>query len=219
MNTLVLTLADFTKALPFSNKIEDRQIQPFVAECLLLDLVPLLGYELLELVNQLTVPELTPFVSGDPRVANTYYLYRERVYCATADVAAPAQDDDSLVYEPLLTLWTQYLKPYWIRKSFARFLPQHGQDFTKAGVTTPTDPQGTFRPISATDKANLQAAHDTAAEAFRSRLTAFMSTEKQAYNPDKGTGYNYALEACHAPTSHRTRIRGINLARHAHKRH
>lgn len=210
MSTLALTLADFIKALPFSNKIEDRQIQPFVAESYTLDLVPLLGFERLEAIDQLTVPEVLPFEIGGARTAGAYYLRRERVYRSTADVPAPAPTEADLVYEPLLTLWLQYLKPYWVRASFARFLPQHGQDFTKAGVTTPTDPQGTFRPISATDKASLQAAHDTVAEVLRSRLTAFLRTE-----PTWSTGHSCGSAA----PSHRTRIRGINSARHARPRY
>jgi hypothetical protein len=210
MSTLVLALADFTKALPFSNKIEDRQIQPFVTESYTLDLVPLLGFELLERVDQLTVPEIEPFVVGAARTVGTHYLRRERVYRSTADVPAPAEAEAELVYEPLLTLWTQYLKPYWIRVSFTRFLPQHGQDFTKGGVTTPTDPQGTFRPISATDKATLLAAHETVTEALRSRLTAFLRTEP-TWSTSHGCGS--------ATPSHRTRIRGINSARHARPRY
>jgi hypothetical protein len=210
MSTLALTLADFTKALPFSNKIEDRQIQPFVAESYTLDLVPLLGYSVLEAVDQLTVPEVLPFVFGVPRTANAYYLRRERVYRSAADVPAPAPDEAELVYEPLLTLWTQYLKPYWIRASFTRFLPQHGQDFTKGGVTTPTDPGGTFRPVTSTEKATLLAAHETVTEALRSRLTAFRNSESTLS----------AGHSCGSATpSHRTRIRGINSARHARPRY
>jgi hypothetical protein len=212
---LSLTLADFVAALPFSNKIEDRQIQPFVAESYMLDLVPLLGHEVLEkiaLLNQAdTVTDYNPAV---PVLGSRLYRQYERVYQSSAAGLITMPGGTGWIYQPLLTLWTQYLKLYWIRAAFARFLPQHGQDFTKAGITNPTDREGTFRPISAIDRATLQAAHDSATEALRSRLTAFKHTETQAYASDNTKGYDYgAACGCQAATSLRAPLRGINSRR------
>jgi hypothetical protein len=207
---LSLTLADFVAALPFSNKIEERQIQPFVAESYMLDLVPLLGHEVLEKISLLSLTDVvTDYAPAVAVLATRYYRQYERVYKADAAGLTTAPGETGWDYQPLLTLWSQYLKLYWVRASFSRFLAQHGLDITKAGVTAPTDPQGTFTRPSSADKAALQAAHDTVTEALRSRLTAFLRSETQA--GDKG--YNYGQGCGHSVSSLRAPLRGINARR------
>ncbi len=212
MSTLALTLLDFQAALPFSNKIEDRQVQPFVALTLELDLVPLLGHAVLDEVAGLAMPEMIGYVPAVASTAGTYYLYQGRVYLATTDeLLTRPGTADAWVYQPLLTLWTQYLKPYWLHRAYARFLPQHGVDVTKAGMTQPNDPAATYVRAASADRAVLIASAESTAEALRSRLTAFLSSEAQAFAKDNATGYAYPVPNCQRSHSPRAGgLRGIN---------
>lgn len=213
MSLLNLTLADFKEQLPFSAAIEQTQLAPYVKSSYTLDVLPLLGYGPLEGIELLTPAPIAEYAAGGAVSSGDLVARRERVYRALA--ASPTQPPPAVgwVYEPLYTLWAEYLKRYWIQASFGRFLAQTGFDFTKAGLTTPTDPNGTFRPVSSTDRATVQASIDTVTEALRSRLTAFLRAESVAYVRDPLTGYDYGQAqqtCCTSSTTHRTRLRGIN---------
>lgn len=215
MSILALTLADFKEQLPFSAAIEERQIAPFIKSSYTFDILSVINHDTLEAIELLPAKAIAEYAAGTPVAQGDLVARRERVYLAlVASPAGPPPGADWL-YQPLQTLWAEYLKRYWIQASFSRFLVQHGFDFTKAGLTTPTDPQGTFRPAGSGERASVQASIDTASEAYRSRLTAFLHSETQAYRKDAATGYNYAygLDTCHTPTSNRTRLRGINRRR------
>jgi hypothetical protein len=215
MSTLALTLADLRAQVPLSDKVEDVQVRPFIQFARTLDLIPLLGHETLEAVDALAAAELKPYVAG-AGAEEDLAVRHERVYRATADGLLTTPGGEGWTYEPLLTLWTQYLKPWWVEASYARFLAQHGLNVTKAGITVPVDrANGTYDRPSAAQKAELMAGVASTAEAFRSRLTRFMHTESQAYHADSTTGYNYFPQvACAAPARlHGTRLRGINSPR------
>jgi hypothetical protein len=218
MSTLALVLADFTTQLPFSNKIEDRQIQPFVALSRTLDLTPLLGSATLEAVDALATPgTVTPYATDMSYLVDGLVSRRERIYRAVgAPTTAPPTDGKTTAEwadEPLLTLWLLYLKPWWVQQSFARFLSQHGLDITKAGVTQAIDrSQGSYdRPSTAT-RAELQASVDITAEALKSRLTRFLRAEHLLYT-SCGCGYNYYPDECgtvsHTTRRHNRRFRAV----------
>lgn len=218
---LSLTLLDFQAALPFSTHIEEANVRPFIDQAWLLDIVPVLDYAVLEAVLALDnitpkgYAEVTAIAEGD------YVVRRERVYRALGvPITLPPTESASTsewAYEPLHTLWTQYLKAYWLHAAFDRFAPQHGLNATKAGWTVPTDPKGTFTQPSAAARAALQASIDTTTEALRTRLLAFARAETLAYGKDATTGYDYgrAFANCHAaaPSSRPGRLRGINTTR------
>ena len=224
MSTLALTLLDFQTQLPFSNKIEDRQLQPFVKTAFALDLVPLLGHATLEAVDALAPFTAIKYTAGLPIAAGSILSRRERLYRAATNAvlpiapppAVPTEAAAPWTYLPLHTLWLHYLKPWFVQQAFARFLSQHGLDITKAGITVPIDRnQGTYDRPSAAQKAELQASIDVTAEALKSRLTRFMREENLLYQSG-GCGYDYSLDACgpapRAVASHRrhsSRVRGV----------
>ncbi|MGI4871476.1 MAG: hypothetical protein ACRYFX_09895 [Janthinobacterium lividum] len=218
---LSLTKADFVEALPFSVMIEEAQIQPFVKLALTLDLVPLLGHAVLEAVGLLPAAVLQEYVPGLAATAGDYFVRYEGVYrclvngASATTVPTDGRSTGAWQYEPLLTLWTSYLQPYWVRAAFSRFLAQHGNELTKAGITQPNDPQGTFVRAPSSDRASLQAAADSTANALHAKLTAFLHQQTQAHRTDSATGYgyDYAPVGCEVPSRPQTSLRGINSPR------
>lgn len=224
MSTLALVKADFVARLPFSTQIEEAQVHPFVLDAYTLDLLPLLGHEVLESVDGLAPATVREYAEGLTIVSGDLISRRERVYKALSNAPVlpppvlpiPSGTDYSgqWEYQPLRTLWNHYLKPWWVQQSFSRFLAQHGLNITKAGITVPLDrSQGTYDRASATEKANLGAAVDSTAEALRSRLTAFVHADHQRYqsNPMQGYAYAYLYGTCESSSTrrHARRVRGV----------
>ncbi len=213
MSLLALTLADFQQQLPFSNKIEESQIRPFIELAYKLDVLPLLGYKALEEIKALAPITVTPYAPDLTIALDGYYARHERIYKALAvdpisdvPVLPPVlPDPGEWGYEPLHTLWQYYLKEWWVQQAFARFLPQHGLNITKAGVTVPVDRvQGTYDRPSAADRASLQNSVSITADALRSRLGAFLRSETLLQARFMGHGYAYYEEsACSTPSTSR----------------
>lgn len=240
-----LTTADFVELLPFSNKIEAAQLNAFITQAHQFDLLPLLGHATLEAVDILTAPVALPApAAGALATAGAYYVRRERVYRALiattqavpvlsatnysisitpATLANPAPEGD-WQYERVLTLWSQYLRAYWVQRAFSRFVATHGVNVTKAGLTVAVDATTYARP-SGGQVATLQASIDNTAETLLSRLTRFLQYEGLLWFIDPQNGGGYSLDGCthygngpasdglhfHANTHrHRRPIRGIN---------
>lgn len=218
MSILTLTLADLRAQVPLSGKVEDEQVRPHIQFAYTLDLLPLLGYEVLDAVNALAVPVFAPYAPLGSYAVGQFTVRHERVYRALADTTGLTLPGESAAtaewaYEPLLTLWTQYLKPFYVQAAYARFLPQHGRNITKAGITVPVDrANGTYDRPTSSERAELLASVDSTAEALRARLTRFLHAESQAYNANSAAGYNYfPATSCTGPAQlHGTRLRGIN---------
>lgn len=240
-----LTTADFVELLPFSNKIEAAQLNAFITQAHQFDLLPLLGHATLEAVDILTAPVVLPAPSaGALATAGAYYVRRERVYRALiattqavpvlsaanyslsitpATLINPAPEGD-WQYERVLTLWSQYLRAYWVQRAFSRFVATHGVNVTKAGLTVAVDATTYARP-SGGQVATLQASIDNTAETLLSRLARFLRYEGLLWFIDPATGGGYSLDGCThygndatAPGlqfsanlhRHRRPIRGIN---------
>lgn len=173
------TLADFKALVPFSGSIEAFQVDPHVDTTRVLDLLPLVPadtLEAVELLSNLTVKDWPVPLAGV--TAGALVAYRERVYEAlSVPAVGPPADGVSTNewgYRPLPTLWWVYLRPFWVWQAFARFNRFHGKNFTKSGVTVPSDPQGTYVPASSTTRAELQQEANNTASAFRNRLEVFL---------------------------------------------
>lgn len=200
---MTIAQADFVELLPFSNKIEPWQLAAFITQARTFDLLPLLGYATLEALDALTAPTLLPPpAAGVEAVLGSYYLRQDRVYLALSATTDPVGETTAWQYQLTATLWSQYVRPYWVQRAFARFVVTHGLNITKAGVTLPKDSaQNTYERPSAGQIATLQASIDNTAETLLSRLTAFLRTEK--LSPEN--------TSCAADTHrHRRPIRGIN---------
>ena len=241
-----IATADFVELLPFSNKIETAQLTAFITQAHQFDLLPLLGHATLEAIDGLTAPLVLPTpAAGAQATAGAYYVRRERVYralvnttqavpvlgatnytvsIAPAVLANPVPEGD-WQYERVLTLWSQYLRAYWVQRAFSRFVATHGVNVTKAGLTVAVDATTYARP-SGGQVATLQASIDNTAETLLSRLTRFLRYEGLLWFIDPQTGGGgYSLDGCthygnepagdglhfHANTHrHRRPIRGIN---------
>lgn len=208
-----LTIADFVAALPFSDKIEDRQIRAAITDAKTFDLLPLLGHETLEKLAVLPTFAVAPY--GGPATlpgltVGQYIARRDRVYQVL--IAAPTHEppvqpsiivlmqpgypvapvpelDGQWLFCPLQTLWTEYLKSYWLRAAYVRFLLNHGVNITKAGLTVPIDRQaGTYDRPGAAQVAQLLADMRILAEASLSRLTRFLKYNGLLYFYDFETG-------------------------------
>ena len=246
-----ITLADFVELLPFSSNIEARQLNAFITQAQQLDLLPLLGHETMEGLTALPAAVLLPVDTVPGQIlAGDLFARRERVYRALVAATAapiPVLSTDSYTvslspghlrnppaegdwqYERALTLWSQYVRPYWVQRAFSRFLTTHGLNITKAGITVPIDrASGTYDRPNAGQVATLQAAVDTTAEALLSRLTRFLRYEGLLWFIDPQTGHGaYSFDGCNAipgdytglpgrvgtgttTRRHRRPVRGIN---------
>lgn len=240
---MIITPADFVELLPFSNKIEAGQLNAFITQAHQFDLLPLLGHATLETLDALAAPALLSApAAGGLATAGAYYVRRERVYrallattqavpvlsAANYSVAIapavltnpPAEGDWQ--YERVLTLWSQYVRPYWVQRAFSRFVATHGVNVTKAGLTVAVDATTYARP-SGGQVATLQASIDNTAETLLSRLTRFLRYEGLLWFIDPQAGGGYSLDGCshygneseglHFSANtrrHRQPIRGIN---------
>ena len=210
---LDLTTADFVAALPFSDKIEDRQIRAAITDAKTFDLLPLLGHETLEKLAALPAFVVTPYAGPASLPALTvgqYIARRDRVYQVL--IAAPTHEppvppsvimlmqpgyppapvpelDGQWLFCPLQTLWVEYLKAYWLQAAYVRFLLNHGVNVTKAGLTVPIDrAAGTYDRPGAAQVAQLLADSRINAEARLSRLTRFLKYNGLLYFYDFETG-------------------------------
>ncbi|NVO33281.1 DUF6712 family protein [Hymenobacter lapidiphilus] len=176
---LTLTKQDFVDALALSPQVEMNKLAPAIADALRLDVAPRLEAGLLEATRQLSVlpaPADWPLVLADV-LPGVLAVRRGRVFTALApapdllsDVPGEAETTAAWRYEPLRTLWLLLLKPYWLAAAYSRFLPTSGFHVDKAGLVVPTDPNGTFQPIGASQRAALQAAADNRRDAYLSDL-------------------------------------------------
>ena len=210
---LDLTTADFVAALPFSDKIEDHQIRAAITDAKTFDLLPLLGHETLEKLAALPAFTILPYAgpaSLPGLVAGQYVARRERVYqvLISAPTNEPPVQSSTIVllqpgypvaplpelggqwlFCPLPTLWSVYLKAYWLQAAYVRFLLNHGVNVTKAGLTVPIDRQaGTYDRPGAAQVAQLLADNRITAEARLSRLTRFLKFNGLLYFFDFETG-------------------------------
>ena len=214
--SLTLTAPDFVAALPFSDKIEERQVAPYVADARRLDLVPLLGHETLERLERLTLPAavlaydpaavyaaddvvrrwdrlyraLVPAPATAPPVPDQATGYVLPAYTGTYPDDPAPEADGNWQFLRLETLWLAYLKPYWLRAAYVRFLQNHGVNVTKAGLTVPIDrAQGTYDRPGAAQVASVLHEAQTNAETERNRLTRFLRFSGLAYYTDHETGH------------------------------
>ncbi|TGE08748.1 DUF6712 family protein [Hymenobacter fodinae] len=204
-------LSDFPALVAFSKSIEAGQIEPFMNDARLLDLLPLLGYGLLEQIDKLEEKPVKDWgqIVLEDTLPGTYATRHERVYRAL--VPKPEQDvpesptqanPEEWVYEPLRTLWVHYLHPYWVQAGYSRFFNQHGINVVKAGITVPLDSEkNSYAPASPAQRAQVQAAIDSKAEALYSRLSVFLKSS--GLLPD-------STDTCSPNTRRRRRkVRGV----------
>ena len=210
---LDLVTADFVAALPFSAQIEDHQIRAAITAARTFELLPLLGHETLEKLAALPAFVSVPYAGPASLPALTvgqYVTRRERVYQVL--IAAPTNEPPvqpstivlmqpgypvapvpelggQWLFCPLPTLWSVYLKPYWIQAAYVRFLLNHGVNITRAGLTVPIDRQaGTYDRPGAGQVAQLLADNRIISEALLSRLTRFLKFNGLLYFFDFETG-------------------------------
>lgn len=207
---MTIAVADFRETHALSTQVEQTKMNPAIAESLRLDLRPVLSADLLERAQELKpfVVLAWPVVLAD--VSPGFYAERrERVFKALTaqpetDVPATATTTADWEYLPLHTLWHAYLKPYWKQAAWVRYLPTHGVNLEKAGLTVPSDPQGTFQAASSTTRAQLLAAAENTAAALLNRLLRFVQADYSR------TASIYPDHSCGTPARPRRRpIRGI----------
>ena len=215
--SLTLTKTDFVAALPFSSQIEEAQVRPYVADARRLDLLPLLGHETLERLDRLALPALVlafaptalpTYAAGDvvsrwdrlykclqaapptaPPVLDQL-SYTLPAYAGTYPADPAPEADGNWQFLRLETLWLEYLKPYWLRAAYVRFLQNHGVSVTKAGLTVPVDrAQGTYDRPGAAQVASVLHEAQVNADTERARLTRFLRFSGLAYYYDGETGH------------------------------
>ena len=244
---MTITTADFVELLPFSNKIEAAQLNAFITQAHQFDLLPLLGHATLEGIDTLPAQVVLPApAAGATATAGAYYVRRERVYRALVNTTTPVPvlsatnyslsvapavltnpaPEGDWQYERVLTLWSQYLRAYWVQRAFSRFVATHGVNVTKAGLTVAVDATTYARP-SGGQVATLQASIDNTADTLLSRLGRFLRYEGLLWFIDPQTGgQGYSLDGLThyggesaglsfhgASRGHRAPIRGINARR------
>lgn len=132
---------------------------------------------------------LVPAPSTAPPVLDKL-AYTLPAYVGTYPADPTPEADGNWQFLRLETLWVEYLKPYWLRAAYVRFLQNHGVNVTKSGLTVPIDrAQGTYDRPSGGQVASVLHEAQTNAETERARLTRFLRFSGMAYYYDGETGH------------------------------
>jgi hypothetical protein len=89
----------------------------------------------------------------NPHIEDAYkFDVRPQLESLAVDIYAYVSVDPETKPE-LKTFYDDYIKEWWIRLSYKRFIALHGKNVTQFGFTQTKDPGGTFDQLEAADRA------------------------------------------------------------------
>lgn len=178
----LISKSDLAEYEEFSQNIEDRIIEPRINDAHLYDMRGVLPFGVIESVYAATAAptawdEATTYTSG------ALVLHKGSAYDWVAD-SLNIEPGTNAAYWKLntgATLRYSLLKPFLAWNTLRRYFMRAGRNITPAGITVPTDPQGTFQPISDKGRGELYEEAKSKAEFHRTDIIAFLR-DNNLYN-------------------------------------
>lgn len=155
---MIITKADLIERTRISANLADRQVLPFIQDAHTYDLPTLLSGKLIREVSGLNIT-FEAWSIGTAYMAGGYASEAGFIWKALADNTGsiPGTDNENWQVDLNATLRYLYLKDFLCWAAYKRLLLEHGRNITEAGITNPTDPQGTFQPATDKTRAELMA--------------------------------------------------------------
>lgn len=196
----LINKADLAEFEEFSQNIEDRIIEPRINDAHIYDLRGVLP---LEVVGSVYAATVEPAAWGEAisYIAGATVMYKATAYDAVADNVGITPGTDAAYWKinTGATLRYSLLKPFLVWNTLRRYYLRAGRNITPAGITVPTDPQGTFQPISDKGRSELLAEATNKAEFHRTDIITFLRNN-----------HLYSHGSCDAPYGYsRSRAWGI----------
>lgn len=179
----LITKADLLEFDEFSTNIEDRVINPKINDAHVYDLRGLLPVSVLKTVEAANVPPVE-WNSVDPYAIGATVSFEYNVYDAvTANFnVQPGTGVAEWALNTGATLRYIHLRPFLVWNTLRRFYVRAGRNITPSGITVPTDPQGTFQPISDQARASIIAEAIAKADFHRQDIQNYLNKNNLNYS-------------------------------------
>lgn len=189
----LITKADLAEYDDFSGNIEDRIINPRINDAHTYDLRGLLSVAVLDSVYAATIPPVIWNV-GTSYLAAAVVSYKGVVYDAVTDSTGiePGTDTAYWKLNTGATLRYELLEPFLAWSTLRRYYIRAGRQNTPAGLTVPTDPAGTFQPISDKGRSELMAEAIAKADFHRQDILNFLQKNDLTHTGNCERGYSGA---------------------------
>lgn len=89
---------------------------------------------------------------------------------------------DSETYPETYAFFIDFVKPYWSLSAYVRFMAAHGVNVTQFGVTTSSDPRGTFSQASDQQRANILRQADSDKKVYKTKLVEEIKDRKFTFD-------------------------------------
>lgn len=172
----LITKQDLIERTRISAQLSDRQVLPFIQDAETYDLPTLLSGSMIKELRGLD----SDHVDYDATVLNTVgqdVLYDGEIYEAIIENTGliPGVDTEYWRPLPMYTLKKVLLKEFLVWSAYRRLLLEHGRNITEAGLTIPSDPEGTFQQGSDKSRAELIQSATDKANFHRRQIEAYLN--------------------------------------------
>lgn len=188
----LITKADLAEYDDFSGNIEDRIINPRINDAHIYDLRGLLNTTVLDSVYAATTPP-TAWDNETAYITGGVVSFEGLVYDALINSQGiePGTDSATWKLNTGATLRYELLEPFLVWSALRRYYLRAGRQNTPAGLTVPTDPSGTFQPISDKGRSEIMAEAISKADFHRQDVLNFLQKNNLTHNGTCTGGKSY----------------------------
>ena len=160
----ILTKADIISLTRIGANIPDKELDMFIRDAEVFDVIPVLPDEMFEDISDLlpvsSWDNYTSYVTGDI----VYFGGKYWKALANNIYSEPEAGNTDWGLHQLLNFWGDYIKPFYCYHTVSRFLVEHGRNVTQFGLTKQV--ADTFENLDSKERAELKASFDSRANHY-----------------------------------------------------
>lgn len=169
----LISASDFIGVVKFTQNIDTNELAGLINKVVENDLrprlKPTLFTRLTEIYNLSTWASGTAYVSGNEvKLNNRGYKANQSTSAGQSPLTHPAKWDEIEIW----SVWRDYLKPYLVWRTFARYLTWAGVSISMAGAVSHRDP--VYDQLSDERRARLVNSADADADVLFAKFTKYM---------------------------------------------
>lgn len=188
---MLLNKSDLTKYARISDNLKATEIDPFIQDAQIFDVIPVLPDDMFEDIEAaLPVPQIG-WDKNKSYVADDIVFHLDKFWKSAGSNtdSEPITGNTDWDLHELLNFWLNYVKPFYAYNTLSRFLVEHGRNITQFGITQQTG--DTFQNLSDKGRAEMKAQMDSKANHYGQLIRKELASKSYTFD---GVTYEYSCD-------------------------